>query len=568
MGLLKVLKNIDHIFIEYRLALVAVCTLANNNLYLGVFLPDQLFLKYGIVAYQQLMDKLNTIKDRFFRNIKVLKSFSKTEYRPLTDNPKLRCASNIINLPVVFKPYKRYIEDTLQTEVNLDLSITIDDVRAKDEEILGSFKQPNFNFSKINLDRMIDSIVTTFSEMNCVNQPHEFLDILESLSRLPKNTSAGYPFYGKKSDEFNILDASKFVLDQVSNPNLEALMINPCTIYHRYSVSLSTDYKTNKVKSRIVWGFPFRITLLESTAFGSMVASSNNWSRTRSNHITGTAKTREGISTDIIRNLRSHKEDILSLDFSSFDSTVPSWFWALFYSTYCTFNNFSELELRTLDNLMCYHCNTPYCIRDTKLKYNGKGVPSGSFITALADTVFNRMMVNYGTLEKTKGAYYAGDTAAIMGDDNGIALKYLTPDYLYGLYRRVGLVVNTDKTKITKWDEPFDLFGLTWNTEDAPVRGLHWYVSHLCVPKKFYRDLPMPVAEFQTYRAISIVAGLFDGFKTLCKLMNGQDYVLNNLLSQYNKGEDPIICYISGDEKKNYQKIPLSNVIEIGWKAF
>jgi hypothetical protein len=47
MELLTVLKIIDHYFIKYRFVHKTVCTLANNNLYLGVFLSDQsLYLNF------------------------------------------------------------------------------------------------------------------------------------------------------------------------------------------------------------------------------------------------------------------------------------------------------------------------------------------------------------------------------------------------------------------------------------------------------------------------------------------------------------------------------------------
>jgi len=88
------------------------------------------------------------------------------------------------------------------------------------------------------------------------------------------------------------------------------------------------------------------------------------------------------------------------------------------------------------------------------------------------------------------------------------------------------------------------------------------------MPGRFYRDIDFPIPYFQTYRAISLCSNIKDGISRFNKLCGNKDKVWLELLDQYRDGLEPVIRYVSRDEKNLFKPIPLSRILLEGWRMF
>jgi hypothetical protein len=272
--------------------------------------------------------------------------------------------------------------------------------------------------------------------------------------------------------------------------------------------------------------------------------------------------------SNIVKLLRSKNRNIASIDFSKYDMTIPSYFWAMFYAIIrIALPNLTEKEKVALKQLMLYHCYTPYCFHSCEIRLKGRGIGSGLLVTSDFDTLTTRTTINYAYYEKTRGKRFAQDDSCCLGDDNITSLTCFSYSYLTGVMKRIGFVINP-KSIDTPPDSDLPFLGCIWNMNNEPYQTLEWFVSHFCVPSRFYRDSPIPVSVLQTYRAITICTTVNKGIEIFCKLIGFKDPVFKDIYAQYRKGLDPQIRYIGGKERELYIKIPLAKIIECGWRCF
>lgn len=525
---------------------------------------------FNCLKGQFYLMEFNVLKENFFRNLNILKNFRGNipQYPPLT-NHNLAAAANRVTIPHVFKPFQHYIENTLGRPVNLDLKITSDDVRTNDESQEKQFKVVNFSLKNINIDYLLMAASQSLKDLGLYGKTVETIDYDTSRLSFPGGTSACYPLYGNKKADKNVDDINTWVPSFLANPNIVELMCQPCTVFHRFRTYLSDDLSENKVKSRPVWGFPFRISVLEGMLFKRLLDKSLAFTSSPLCRTCATGKTKLEISNDVIRRLRFESGKIYALDYSRFDSTIPSYMWALFYATVEPIIGLSPLMKKVFNLMMLYHNYTPYCLRNTFIQNQGQGNASGSMITTIFNNFVNRTMLNYATLERTHGKYFCEDNACVLGDDCVLNMDYFGTRHLLDVFKRFGIVVNVEKSLLVENDGKIPFAGYLWDYPDnAPTQTLPWFVSHLCVPGKFYRNSPIPVDILQTYRAITICSGVKDGIKVFEYLIGNQDRVWVKLKEDYYKGLDPMIQYIGGKERILYLSIPLHVILNSGWKAF
>jgi len=548
------LESCDH------LGVILSRTARCNVRMLPVYFIDLLVI---ILEFYYMLEKLRTI---FFKQNAFLKAFSIDYYANISlDNNKLATSSNRVTIPYVFNVFKSYIENTLKCEINLDLNVTPETVRDNDDRMIESFSKPNFSYKNVNLDLLLKASSLSFDELGLM--PTSINKDLDSLlAMFPGHTSACYPLYGRKDSEINVKDSKDWVSSFLLDPSYFKILSQPCTIFHRFRTYLSKDLKTNVVKSRPVWGFPLRITLLESVFFRDLIENSLLYNKNPVHTNCATGKTKVNVSS-VLSKLRTNCRDIICLDLSKFDSTIPSFFWSLFYSNIMSRYNYSNEELKLLNYLMVYHNYTPYCLRSCKIKFTSKGVCSGSLLTSTFDSFVNRTILNYACLEKTHGKYSSDGISCVMGDDAIIVSKFFGLNYLSKVFERFGMSVNIDKTLVSKWDGNLSFIGYFWNKYNEPYQTLEWYVSHLCVPSRFRRNTDIPVPFLQTSRALSLVSNVKDGLNTFQFLIGFQDKVWKYIYDKYKAGDEPFIYYVGGNEKRLYMKIPVSSLISCGWRC-
>lgn len=511
--------------------------------------------------------RFDEFKRCFKTNLNSLRNF---KYKAIDGTPfhnlDYRDKSNSYSLPVVFEPYRKYIERTLNTRINLDIKTTAQDIRNQDQKIIQAFRTFDFDMRGIHVDTFLYSVYNISNTIGLLSSGFMPIQIDEAADSYSPNTSAGFPLYGKKKGKVQRDDAISYVLAFIENPNPFKLLLNPCTIFHRFVVRLSADFKENVVKSRTVWGFPFRVSLLEAVYFRSIL---NN---VLLNSQTGTAGTALGlkksqISDSIISPLRSYNKKVFSLDFSLYDSTLKPYFWAALYAVLFTYGSYSDKDRLVLKSLMIYHNFGTYAT-DDQLFCTLRGIKSGSLLTAFSGTFFSRIMSEYAAREYTKNHAGIGDYTNNTGDDSFLREGLVPYKYYLKVLQRFGVIANPDKTRVSKPGEDILYMGYVWNTLNEPTQTLQWYVAHLCVPGRQSFNQEIPNYILQTYRALTICCGLANGLRTFNELIGFQDNVYRDLISQFNQGGDPKIYFI--DKRGEFVDIgiPLEEVLNFGWRAF
>lgn len=535
-------------------------------------LPVSINIHFNKICALMVSSESLAIKKDFLKLVSYAKNFDISCIdKPVFNNQKLSASANRVVLPHVFRKFQEYIELSLGRPVNLDLRITAEEVREKDEEILSLSEKPDFSWKSLNLDRLIEASIITAKELGIYGDGVSFLtsDLDDCLDSLPSNTSTSFPDYLKKNNPIAIANVKELFASFIEKPSYEFLLSYPCTIYHRFRVYLNDALTENSVKSRLVWGYPFIITLIEAFYFRNLLDAVLFKSKHPNYNASALGLTNSEISDKIISMLRDTYSCIFSEDSKNFDMTIKSWFYPLFYVFVfrsILLKNSNEKE--GLLALMLYQLNTPYCLRNVFLRIKRKGNSSGSLITACFNTFVSRVKAHYTFLEASKDLRDAKGQHSCLGDDNIYSLKYVTAGDIIRVSRNFGFIINVDKSGITKPGENFSFLGRIWDTLCRPIQSLSWYVSHLCVPSRFYSNPPFPIPVLQTYRALSVVSQYYMGLDTFIKLIGYKDVYFAELMRMFNAGDEPVIRYVGGKEKYLFQPIPLRSIIEDGWRFF
>lgn len=517
--------------------------------------------------------------DRFFNYFNYLRTVGRditSRTLKTLDNKKLRASASQVNVPYPFKPYMKYIENTTGKPFPQDLAFTADDVNAEDLSIIEAFSQDYLNLKGINLNYLFKAALIAASELGIVDSPFKMrqLTLSESIDSFQGNTSASYPLFKKKYTEEAREDALTWAGSQLKSFKFWELMVQPCAVFHRFQYKVKQSDSSNsysiKKKIRPVWGVPFRVLALEGFVFRGLVERYTLHNLSAAEPICSTGRTKLQISNDIISRLRSYNKPIVSVDYKRFDSTVHPLFWALFYSlTFETLNVGSKFSEELFKGLMAYGCFTPFCWKSTTVKYQRRGVPSGSLLTSMFDTFVNRTLVNYASLEYTKGRTTISGSSCVLGDDLVFCEDGLTLSHIVNVAKRFGMNIVKDDCTVSSPTAVFDFLGYFWDSENRPTQVIEWYIAHLCLPSRFISPdtYGLPISILQTYRGICVCMGLYKGMETFEFLVGNQDYEYQKLKDLYQRGSDPIIQYVGEDMRLFKIRIPMSVIFKEGWKS-
>jgi hypothetical protein len=325
----------------------------------------------------KLTDRELRIKSSYKVNNKALKvklsAVKAVESRGLQiRNSKLKSAASRINLPMEFSVYRDYIEENTGKKFTEDVKFTKEEVLSFDKIIIQSFSEPNFDFKGLSLDLLIKAARITSEEFGFFElSSNPVTSIEDSAQMLPSNTSSGYPIFKPKGQYAPLKDATEWVTNFINNPSDDDIMRQPTAVFHRfqYKIKQTIEGASSHIAKKIrpVWGVSFRVLLFESWIFRNMVENYVYKMSNSSEPIVATGMTKKEISTKCVSRLRKYSGDIVSTDFTLFDSTVPSSAWALFYASIeeCFIN--SDVKPQHLRCMMFFHCYTPYCWNSTEL---------------------------------------------------------------------------------------------------------------------------------------------------------------------------------------------------------
>lgn len=520
-------------------------------------------------------NKFKDVRDRFYRNVKRINSFSEYVLKHTDDvigSNKLKMAASRISVPQVFEPYKVYCEEALDTQIPANFNFTVEDIKQSDLKAIESFSIPG-KLNKINMNLFIACGLQSAYELGILEHGktsiHEKITPQESADSYERGTSSSYPLYKKKGDPESNRDAVEWTEKFVKRPDVNNIMHQPTTVFHRFQIKVGKDFSDITKKIRAVWGISFRVLCLEGIYYRNLVNAVTKFNLEQRFPATTLGRTKYDISLNILPHLRDLNNRIVSLDFSAFDSTICQEFFALFHAiVFFSIKKDNKMDERILDLLMYFYVYTPYCWFSNKLKFQKRGTPSGSLLTATFNTWVTRTMLNYACMEYTNGRNYIEKTGITLGDDVTFSEEYVSAKHVYRVAERMGFTINVDKTSISGPNEPINLLGYIWTEDNEPTQTIGWYVAHLVVPSRFFRDTGIPNSLLQTYRGISICMQLKDGMQIFEQLVGWADIVWKDIKQQYRDTGQASIVWVTEDAQKMGTVIPIHLIYSEGWKAF
>lgn len=297
----------------------------------------------------------------------------------------------------------------------------------------------------------IDKLENAYLKVRKLLQPEDpnfFLDTLssrESCYSLPSSTSSGYPYKTRKGRVRKRIHRDELRLEKkimkTKNPN-----VYPCIAGARRVVR-----EKGENKPRLIWSYPADISCLESK-FSIPVTEyfkTKAWYGARVDWMSK----RSWLTELHLKYQNDGSQYIASLDYSQFDSRVPSFIIRIAFNLIRELFQFSSFEHRLFDFIINYFIHTPIHLYDRVFQKH-RGIPSGSSFTSIIGTVSN-MLISHYLMEVPRG-YHIMLGSVWLGDDSRMRLKIddgLTTKVvlttLISSALRLGCIVNEDKSDIS-----------------------------------------------------------------------------------------------------------------------
>lgn len=230
-------------------------------------------------------------------------------------------------------------------------------------------------------------------------------------------------------------------------------------------------------KTRLVWMYPLEMTILEAKFARPLIECFKNI-RTPMPYSLRRYQLGARLSYTMI------ERNNVSLDFSKFDSSVPSWLIKKAFKILGTWFDFNEDTAKVFDKIQYYFINTPLVMIDGHL-YHGKnhGVPSGSYFTQLIDSIVNYIIIT-AAMQKYKLHHHEG-RVHVLGDDSVFSTNVsVNLNELKSYFATFGFNLNVTKSAVTKVSEPYHFVGFEW-FRGSPNRDLDKSLLSMTQPEKW-----------------------------------------------------------------------------------
>jgi hypothetical protein len=171
----------------------------------------------------------------------------------------------------------------------------------------------------------------------------------------------------------------------------------------------------------------------------------------------------------------------ISLDYSKYDSTIPSW---LIHSAFDVIRSaFLEYDSELLSCIEEDFINKNVVTADGVLHFT-KGNPSGSRLTAIINGICNEIITETWLSKFNLMGMYN-----IMGDDNLIYLRSQSIDALVPLISQYimhnfGIKVNVEKSNSGRWYQDPEYLSRFWSNS-GPYRSSGEVISLIAYPERF-----------------------------------------------------------------------------------
>lgn len=347
------------------------------------------------------------------------------------------------------------------------------------------------------------------------------MDVVIELTSNPTGSS-GLTAWGVKKE-----DAMLRGLERGEQTLLQEKAPEPCIAFTR------TQFNE---KTRLVWGYPYSMTILEGLVARPLIQ------RFKGSSLTPMAF---GMSThkmgSKLRTAARHNRYAYSIDMSSFDSSICARLIRISFGILKTWFDLEQCEPTTgvsygklFDIVENYFIHTPIVMPDHKI-YLGKrhGVPSGSYFTQMIDSIAN--VIIGGTISAyfhmnvdKHDIFVLGDDLLLWSDRNVDLVKLA--NYASDLY---GVEFNPSKSERFMWNEPVKYLGRLWD-KGIPDQGVDQIIARMVYPERFRtyskepekkeREVKLLLAAFaSTYKSANHILKLAVGTKGVVIAPNADD---------------------------------------------
>lgn len=316
----------------------------------------------------------------------------------------------------------------------------------------------NVNVNTPSWKRAISATYKIFAKRQNLN----FLKALDTNEAIMKSLklekSSGLPAMSSKEDDF------WYAINRAQQVVLGKKTPSPCVCYKRTQIG---------GKTRMVWGYPLEMTIVESRFAYPLIQLFLDLPTTMA---FGQSKFILGSRVEAINQTYGQT---YGLDFSKFDSSVPKKLIEVAFSILSTWFTKEQLAEYGWDKIIKYFIHTPIVMPNQKL-YLGKkhGVPSGSFFTQLIDSIVNTMVQFW--LSEEIGYSLSWEKLLVLGDDVLISIpREVKLEELSDKLSSIGMIMHPDKTK-----REAHFLGATWK-KGIPYRDIKEVLQKMVYPENF-----------------------------------------------------------------------------------
>jgi hypothetical protein len=287
--------------------------------------------------------------------------------------------------------------------------------------------------------------------------------------------SSGAPLFQRKGEALvkDLGRAKAIATGRVAPP--------PCVAYYRTQVG----------KTRLVWGYPLSMTLLEGTFMIPLMAALKKCETPFAMGYTSSGLTGR------LANL-SYSPVQYCLDWSKFDSTVPARVIAAAFDILK--GHFDFVDETIWQVVTRYFRTCPILMPDLRI-YKGRkrGVPSGSWFTQLVDSVCNMLLTQYIAYLSHEGI----QETLVLGDDAVLAMSKMPDVNIWSdNAEKLGMVIHPTKQVVTHGHPHF--LGHYWG-DCFPTRPVEETIQRLATSERFHHfDSVYEQHEYRIDKAISL----------------------------------------------------------------
>jgi len=249
----------------------------------------------------------------------------------------------------------------------------------------------------------------------------------------------------RKGELFEEAKAQARVLSSIMRKG-KKVYFPPCMSFVRTQLGTIDNPKV-----RLVWGYPFEVTLLEARFCQPLLVAFNG-----SNSPMFIGKTLLQELPMAIDHLFHHKY-AYGLDWSGFDSSISPGLIGIAFKVLEQNFRMSESDRVTWRRLIDYFIHTTIVFPDGTRYVKSSGIPSGSYFTQLIGSIINYLVITYCLLRLSE----ISPKIWVLGDDSAFGLdEYLDPSQIAAIAdREFGLKLNLSKSVVSDDPSSFEFLG-------------------------------------------------------------------------------------------------------------